>query len=116
LVTPKKVPAAFYRTANGTEPVRDWIKSLSPKDMKIVGYDLQTVEFGWPIGMPLCRSLGGGLWEIRSRITDGIARIIFFLYEGRLVVLNGFVKKTQKTPTAEIELALKRKKEIEQNG
>jgi phage-related protein len=116
LVTPKKVPAAFYRTANGTELVRDWIKSLSPKDMKIVGDDLQTVEFGWPIGMPLCRSLGGGLWEIRSRITDGISRIIFFLCEGRLVVLNGFVKKTQKTPAGEIALALKRKKEIEQNG
>jgi phage-related protein len=111
-VTPKRVSAAFYRT----EPVRDWIKSLPPQDMKIVGHDLQSVEFGWPVGMPLCRPLGGGLWEVRSRITDGIARIIFFLYEGKLVVLNGFVKKTQKTPIAEIELARRRKKEIEQNG
>ncbi len=68
----------FYRTPLGAEPVRDWIKSLPANDRKIIGADIQTVEFGWPIGMPLCRSLGGGLWEVRSKITDGIARIIFF--------------------------------------
>jgi phage-related protein len=74
---PKKVPAVFYRTAKGTEPVRDWIKSLSAEDRRIIGADIQTLEFGWPIGMPLCKSLGGGLWEVRSNITDGIARVIF---------------------------------------
>lgn len=97
----------------GAEPVRDWIKSLSADDRKIIGADIQTVEFGWPIGMSLCSPLGGGLWEVRSTIADGIARLIFFLHEGNLVILNGFVKKTQKTPTAEIELARKRRKEVE---
>ena len=89
----------------GAEPVRDWIKSLSVNDRKVIGADIQTVEFGWPVGMPLCRSLGGGLWEVRSNITDGIARVIFFLHLGKLVILNGFVKKTRKTPDTEIELA-----------
>lgn len=97
----------------GAEPVRDWIKSLSADDRKVIGADIQTIEFGWPIGMPLCRSLGDGLWEVRSNITDGIARVIFFLHHGNLVILNGFVKKTRKTPEAEIELARKRKKETE---
>jgi len=84
------------------------------EDRKIIGADLQTVEFGWPIGMPTCRSLRAGLWEIRSNIKDGIARLIFFIYQEQAVRLNGFVKKTQKTPDAEIDLARKRKKEIEQ--
>jgi phage-related protein len=87
----------------GAEPVRDWIKSLSADDRKVIGADIQTVEFGWPIGMPLCKSLGGGLWEVRSNITDG----------RNLIIVNGFVKKTRKTPEAEIELARKRKKETE---
>ena len=97
----------------GAEPVRDWFKSLSADDRKVIGADIQTVEFGWPIGMPLCRPLGGGLWEVRSNIRDGIARVIFFLHQGNLIILNGFVKKTRKTPEAEIELARKRQKETE---
>jgi phage-related protein len=97
----------------GTEPVREWLKSLSVVDRRIVGADIATVEYGWPVGMPVCRSLGKGLWEVRSNITDGIARVIFFLHDGKLVLLNGFVKKTQKTPDDEIELALKRKRETE---
>ncbi len=71
----KKVPAAFYRTEMGTEPVREWLRLLPPEDRKIVGDDLQTIEYGWPVGMPVCRSLGGGLWELRSTIRHGIARI-----------------------------------------
>jgi len=93
---PKKVPAVFYRTPMGAEPVRDWIKSLSANDRRVIGADIQTVEFGWPIGMSLCKSLGGGLWEVRSNITDGIARVIFFLHQGNLIILNGFVKKDPK--------------------
>jgi phage-related protein len=110
---PKKVPAYFYRTGMGTEPVREWLKSLSAEDRRIVGADIATVEYGWPIGMPVCKSLGGGLWEVRSNIRDGIARVIFFLHDDKLILLNGFVKKTRKTPDAEIELALKRKRETE---
>jgi phage-related protein len=110
---PKKFRLSFTapewelsRCVIGSSPCR-------ANDRKIIGADIQTVEFGWPIGMPLCRSLGGGLWEVRSKIMDGIARVIFFLHEGKLVILNGFIKKTQKTPDAEIELAQKRKKEEE---
>lgn len=111
----KKVPATFYRTLSGNEPVRAWIKELSAKDRKIVGDDLATVEYGWPVGMPVCRSLGDGIWEIRSNLKDGIARVLFFFHEGRLVLLHGFVKKTQRTPAEELELAAKRKREVE-NG
>ncbi len=109
----KKVPAAFYRTEMGTEPVRDWLKSLAAEDRKLIGEDLQTLEYGWPVGMPICRSLREGLWELRSTIRHGIARIIFFVHREELVLLNGFLKKTQKTPEGELELALKRKREID---
>jgi phage-related protein len=109
----KKLPAFFYQTPGGNEPVRDWIKSLSPEDRQAVGRDMQKVEFGWPIGMPYCRSLGGGLWEVRSDMTDGkIGRVIFCVAQGRMVLLHGFIKKTQKTHMKDIELALKRMKEV----
>ena len=109
---PKKVPAVFYRTSMGTEPVRDWIKGLSATDRKIIGEDIATVERGWPIGMPVCRPLSKGLWEVRSSITGGIGRILFCVFEDQMYLLNAFVKKTQKTPQAEIDLARKRKREI----
>ena len=110
----KKLPAFFYQTPSGNEPVRDWIKGLSPEDRQIVGRDVQKVEFGWPIGMPYCRSLGKGLWEVRSDLTDGkIGRVIFFVIRGRMALLHGFIKKTRKTPAKDIELALKRMKEVE---
>jgi len=87
-------------------------KALSDDDRKIIGEDIKDVEFSWPIGMPLCRPLGRGLWEVRSDITDGrIARVLFCICDGRMVLLHGFIKKTQKTPDADIELAIKRKKE-----
>ncbi len=111
----KKVRASFYRTVSGNEPVREWIKSLSLEDRKIIGADIATVEFGWPVGMPVCRSLGKGIWEVRSNITDGIARVLFFFHDGRLILLHGFVKKTQKTPDEDLKLATKRMREVE-NG
>ncbi len=107
-----KIPLVFYRSDNGDEPVRDWLLELDKEDRHIVGYDLMKVQFGWPVGMPLCRSLKNGLWEVRSDISDGkIARVIFFFADGELVALHGFVKKTQKTPKQDIDKALKRKKE-----
>ena len=110
----KKLPAFFYQTPGGKEPVREWIKGLSPDDRQCVGRDLQKVEFGWPIGMPYCRSLGRGLWEVRSDLTDGkIGRVIFCIVSSRMVLLHGFIKKTQQTPAKELELALKRLKEVE---
>lgn len=95
-------------------PVRDWILALDPEDRREIGKDIQKAEFGWPLGMPYCRSLGRGLWEVRSNISSGrIARTLFCILGGEMVLLHGFVKKTQKTPTQDIELALRRKKELE---
>jgi phage-related protein len=110
----KKIVARFYELASGKKPVRDWIVSLDSVDRRAVGKDIQKVEFGWPIGMPYCRPLGHGLWEVRSDISSGrIARILFCIIDGDMILLNGFVKKSQKAPQQEIELALRRKKELD---
>jgi phage-related protein len=103
----KRVPAIFYRTEAGGEPVRDWLKQLSRDDRKRIGEDIKTVEFGWPIGMPVCKPMGGGIYEVRSGLTQNrIARVLFYIDKrGRMVLLHGFVKKTQKTPAEDIELA-----------
>lgn len=111
---PRKIPLVFFRTENGAEPVRDWLLALGEEDRHAVGLDLMRVQFGWPVGMPLCRSLGKGIWEVRSNVSNGrIARVLFCLCDGELIALHGFIKKTQKTPAQEIDLALKRKKEFE---
>jgi phage-related protein len=106
----KRLRAFFYQTPKGREPVREWLKALTPADRKSIGTDIKDVEFAWPIGKPLVGSLGRGLWEVRSSITRGIARVIFYVDGDRMVLLHGFVKKTQKTPPREIDLALKRMK------
>jgi len=109
----KRLPAFFYQLPSGREPVREWLKGLDDADRKLVGEDIKDVEFSWPIGMPLCRPLSRGLWEVRSQLTQGrIARVIFCVHDSRMVLLHAFIKKTQKTPNAEIDLALKRKKKI----
>ena len=96
---------AFFRTASGNEPVREWIKSLSREERRVIGEDIKTVQFGWPLGMPLVRKLDKGLWEVRSRLRDRIARVIFTTEEGRMILLHGFIKKSQKTPQEDLELA-----------
>ena len=109
----KKLPAFFYESALGNRPVREWVLGLTLEDRKLVGRDIQKVEFGWPLGMPYCRSLGNGLWEVRSDLTDGkIGRVIFCVSRERMVLLHGLVKKTQKTPAQDLRLALKRMKEV----
>lgn len=109
----KKLPAAFYETAAGSEPVRDWLLGLSDADRQTVGKDIAKVEFGWPIGMPYCRAMGSGLWEVRSNISDGrITRILFCIAKNQMVLLHGFTKKTQATPKSELELARKRMKDV----
>lgn len=109
----KRLPAAFYQLPSGREPVREWLKSLDLADRKTIGEDIKDVEFGWPIGMPLCRNLDDGLWEVRSTLANSrIARVVFCIQSGRMVLLHGFIKKTQKMPAAERDLALKRKKDI----
>lgn len=110
----KKLQARFFETATGRKPVKEWLLDLARDDRRLVGKDIQKVEFGWPIGMPYCRPLGHGLWEVRSDLTDGtIARVIFCIVAGEMVLLHGFIKKTQKTPAREIDLAIKRKRELE---
>jgi phage-related protein len=103
----KRVPAIFYRTGAGGEPVRDWLKWLSPEDRKRIGEDIKTMEFGWPIGMPVCRPLGDGVYEVRTSMAQNrIARVLFYIdKKSRMVLLHGFIKKTQKTPGEDLELA-----------
>jgi phage-related protein len=115
----KILPARFFRTAAGEEPVRTWLKELKKEDRLIIGGDIRDVELSWPIGMPLCRALQGykDLWEVRSRITHArIARVMFYIKDGEMILLHGFVKKAQKTPQQELELAVKRQKEHDRHG
>jgi phage-related protein len=109
----QKVPVVFYKTAAGVVVVRDWLRSLPEADRNVIGKDLMSVQYRWPVGMPFCRPLGGGLWEVRSDLpSNRIARLLFCSNKGRLVVLHGFIKKTQKTPSDELDIARKRKDEL----
>jgi phage-related protein len=109
----KKLPAKFYVNSTGRKPVRESILGLPASDRHIVGKDIQKVEFGWPIGRPHCAPLGEGLWEVRSNLANNrIGRVLFGLGEGYMILLHGFIKKTEKTPKAEIDIALKRMKEL----
>jgi phage-related protein len=104
----KRVPVIFFRTAAGGEPLRDWLKALPfSEDRKRIGEDIKTIEFGWPVGMPVCRPLGDGIYEVRTTL-DGnrIARVLFYIdKKGRMVLLHGFIKKSRKTPADDLELA-----------
>lgn len=104
----KRVPAIFFRTQAGGEPVRDWLKTLTADDRKRIGEDIKTVEFGWPVGMPVCRFLGNGLCEVRTKLDrNRIARVLFYIDKReRMVRLHGFIKKTQKTPIVDLDLAI----------
>lgn len=103
----------FFQSAAQNEPVRDWLKSLPKEDRRRVGEDIKTAQFGWPVGMPLIRKLEKGLWEVRSSLDDGIARTIFTVVGNQMVLLHGFIKKSQKTPLNELETARKRLKLLE---
>ena len=98
----------FYRTTAGTEPVREWLKALPPEERKTIGYDLKTAQYGWPLGMPLIRKLETGLWEVRSRLPDRIARVIFTVEGDTMVLLHGFIKQSQKTPPQDLQTARQR--------
>ena len=99
---------AFFRTETGREPVREWLKSLPREERRIIGEDLKTVQFGWPLGMPLVRKLDAKLWEVRSRLPGRIARVMFTSAEGWMILLHGFIKKSRKTPMEDLELAKNR--------
>jgi phage-related protein len=96
---------SFFKSETGREPAREWLKSLPREHRRIIGEDIKTVQFGWPLGMPLVRKLDRDLWEVRIRLPDGIARVMFTAGEGRMILLHGFIKKSQKTPADDLALA-----------
>jgi len=102
----------FYRSENGVEPVREWLKGLRKEDRRTVGEDIKTAQYGWPLGMPLIRRIEKDLWEVKSNITDGIARTFFTVERGTMVLLHGFVKKSQETPPKELQTARRRLRNI----
>jgi len=112
----KKIPAVFYQSANRNEPVREWLLDMSKEDRLAIGTDIKTVEYGWPVGMPTCKPMKNGLFEVRTDLSSNrIARVLFFIINEEMVLLHGFIKKTQKTPDKDLDIAKKRKKEVK-NG
>jgi phage-related protein len=110
---PKPIPLRFWKSATGREPVREWLNELSREDQRTVGRDIAKVQFGWPVGLPVCRPLGGGLWEVRSTLRSRRkARVLFGFYEGMLIALHAFIKKTQKTPSDDLAISRQRLKEV----
>ena len=109
----QKTPLVFYRSSSDREPVREWLKALDAPDRHAIGQDLMRAQWRWPVGMPLCRPMGQGLWEIRTELpSNRIARVLLCLDEGVLVALHAFIKKSQQTPDHELKVARKRMKEV----
>jgi len=108
----KQIEVRFYRSPSGKEPVRDWLVDLSREDRLVIGTDIKTVEFGWPVGLPVCRSLGDGLWEVRSSLRNRIARVLFCVADNTMWLLHGFIKKQQKTPSQDLALARRRQQDV----
>ena len=107
----RKIPAIFYRTASGDEPVRDWLKALDKSDRQSIGEYIAYIQYKWPIGKPRVDHLRGPIWEVRSKIGNRIARVLFVVEQSEMILLHAFIKKTQQTNPADIELANKRFKE-----
>jgi len=103
-----RLQVRFYKTGTGNEPVREWLLSLSDDEKKTIGEDIKTVQFGWPIGMPVCRKVDKDLWEVRSSLQKKIARVIFTVEESTIVLLHDLIKKTQKLPQSDLDLAKRR--------
>ena len=103
-----RLNVVFFRTEHGNEPVRELLKSLSMDEKRIIGEDIKTVQFGWPLGMPIVRKLEPGLWEVRSRLVGRIARVLFTVKDGRMVLLHAFIKKSNQTPQADLRLSRQR--------
>src|SRR6266496_1096739 len=98
-LAPQKIPLVFFRTVTGSEPVRDWLRGLNQADRHEIGKDLLRAQWRWPVGMPLCRAMGKGLWEIRTDlIRNRTARVLVCTYRNHLVASHGFIKKTRATP------------------
>ena len=102
----------FFRTAEGREPVREWLKSLPREERKAIGDEIRTVQFGWPIGMPLVRKLEAGLWEARVNLSHRIGRVLFIVVGKQAVLVHGFVKKSPRTPARDLAVARRRKQQL----
>lgn len=112
--TPRKIELVFFLNKAGGEPVRDWLKGLDEAARRAIGIDLLRAQWRWPVGMPLCRPMNKGLWEVRTDLPGKrTSRVLTCFYEGRLVALHGFIKKTRATPAEDLMLARKRQKELE---
>lgn len=103
----------FYQTDTGNEPVREWLKTLRREERKAIGEDIKTAQFGWPLGMPLIRKSDHRLWEVRSHLPQGIARVMFTIDGSVMVLLHGFIKKSPKTPRHEHQTAVRRLADLE---
>lgn len=107
----RPLAVAFFATEAGTEPVRDWLLRLPKDERRAIGEDILAVQYAWPVGQPLVDSLGDGLWEVRTRLATRIARTIFIVVDSEIILLHGFIKKTQQTPKPELDLARKRQRQ-----
>ena len=111
-----RLGVVFFRAESGTEPVRKWLKALSESHKKAIGEDIKTVQFGWPLGMPLVEKLARNLWEVRSKVPDGIARVLFTVDGQLMILLHGFIKKTRRIPQTEMNTARSRLKQYLKAG
>ncbi|WP_313489050.1 type II toxin-antitoxin system RelE/ParE family toxin [Stutzerimonas nitrititolerans] len=111
-----KLAVRFFQTSSGNEPVRDWLREQSLEIRRQVGTDIKTVQFGWPLGMPVVRKLTDQIWEVRTTFSDGIARVLFTTLDGEMILLHGFIKKSQVTPKSDIEVAKKRNSKLRGNS
>jgi phage-related protein len=111
-----RLRVVFFRTEAGTEPVRRWLQALSSSHKKAIGEDIKTVQFGWPLGMPLVEKVEPYLWEVRSHVPDGIARVLFTVDGQTMILLHGFIKKTRRIPQTEINTARSRLRQYQEAG
>ena len=106
----------FFVTGSGSEPVREWLKDLPAIERKVIGEDIKTVQLGWPLGMPLVRNLGDGIWEVRIKLENRIVRVLFARDKSTMVLLHGFIKKQQATPKPDLDLAKDRLKQLKRRA
>ena len=96
MASTRKIPAIFYRSASGDEPVRDWLKAPDKADRQAIGDDIAYVQYKWPIGKPRVDHLRGSVWEVRSKIGNRIARVLFAVEQSEMILLHAFIKKTSR--------------------
>jgi len=112
----KKISVVFFKTPAGNEPVREWLKKLTPEEKKGIGADIKAVEWAWPVGLPLVRKLDTDLWEVRTKLPNKISRVFFTVWNDFMVLLHGIIKKSQKTPQEDLDLAKKRRNVVLKGG